>query len=240
MRLTSKSIYAWAAICLWVCCSSCTRHHAVVPQEMATAPPRPLNVPSAARIGGTVPTTTVTIPEPPVKTVSLSNPWAPEGEIRDWNYIVLHHTATSAGSVEQIHEEHLGRGWEGVGYHFVIGNGDGMGDGEIEPTFRWREQMHGAHAGKTDYNQHGIGVVLIGNFEETSPTAAQLEAVTRLVSTLKREYGITTDHVIPHSDVKATACPGKNFPLAQVAATSPGYSLSHHQKVRSPHYLAGR
>lgn len=153
------------------------------------------------------------IQSPPI----VSNPWKPDGPPREWRHIVIHHTASSGGSVESIHEAHLGRGWDGIGYHFVIGNGEGMDDGVIEPTFRWREQMHGAHAGKDEYNQHGIGICLIGNFQESHPSAAQLAAVKRLVSVLKNEYGVPGEKVIPHRDVKATACPGKNFPLAEVS-----------------------
>jgi N-acetyl-anhydromuramyl-L-alanine amidase AmpD len=149
----------------------------------------------------------------------VENPWKPDEKVRDWRHIVIHHTASSTGSVESVHEAHLGRGWMGIGYHFLIGNGNGMDDGEIEPTFRWRQQLHGAHAGKDEYNQHGIGICLVGNFEETHPSAAQLAAVKRLVGVLKSEYDIGSDHVIPHNDVKSTACPGKNFPLAEVGQT---------------------
>lgn len=154
-----------------------------------------------------------------------SNPWKPAGKLRDWKYIVVHHTASESGSVESIDEEHRkkkdksGNPWLGVGYHFVIGNGKGMGDGEIEPTFRWREQLHGAHAGSSnkDYNQHGIGVCLVGNFEHSAPSPAQFKAVKRLVQTLKHEYHITTENVVGHRDIRSTECPGKNFPLAEVA-----------------------
>lgn len=91
-----------------------------------------------------------------------------------------------------------------------------MNDGEIEPTFRWREQIQGAHAGVTEYNERGIGIVLIGNFDQDPPTAAQLSAVKELVTTLAREYHIDADRVIGHGDVKATACPGRYFPLNEV------------------------
>ena len=159
---------------------------------------------------------------PPIavqRPVVVQNPWKPDEKTRDWRHIVIHHTASSTGSVESIHDAHIGRGWIGIGYHFLIGNGKGMDDGEIEPTFRWRQQLHGAHAGKDEYNQHGIGICLVGNFEETHPSAAQLAAVKRLVGVLKSEYGINSDRVIAHKDVKRTACPGKNFPLAEVGLT---------------------
>jgi N-acetyl-anhydromuramyl-L-alanine amidase AmpD len=118
---------------------------------------------------------------------------------------VIHHTATSRGSVESIHEAHLqrkdkvGNAWLGIGYHFVIGNGNGMVDGAIESTFRWREQLHGAHAGGSEHNQHGIGIALVGNFEEEPPSPAQLAATKRLVAALKSEYRIKSDQVVAHT-----------------------------------------
>ena len=152
-------------------------------------------------------------PEP---AANFDNPWKPTAQLRDWNSIVIHHTATNQGSVESIHEAHLAREWLGIGYHFVIGNGNGMPDGEIEPTFRWREQLQGAHAGSDEYNQHGIGIALIGNFEKEPPTPAQLAAIKRLVAVLKSEYHIDGERIIGHREVKATACPGKLFPIALV------------------------
>lgn len=154
----------------------------------------------------------------------LPDEWQVE-QTREWRHIVIHHTATNQGSVESIHEAHLkrkdsnGNPWMGIGYHFVIGNGQGMENGTTEPTFRWREQLHGAHAGNNDYNQHGIGIALVGNFEETPPTAEQLNAVKRLVKHLKTEYHIPSDRVIGHGEVKATACPGKYFPMTDVQQT---------------------
>lgn len=223
--------------------SSCSKHHASLPPDLSVSPRRMSTVPSALRVRGNVPTTAVQIPVGPVSFATGNNPWPPQESPRDWKYIVLHHTASHAGSVESIHETHLDKGWLGVGYHFVIGNGDGMGDGEIAPTFRWKQQIQGAHAGvkgSPEYNEQGIGVVLVGNFEESSPSTAQLEAVTRLVATLKREYRISTGNVVPHGELKATKCPGKHFPLAQVAASEFGYTLSQYTLKQSPPRVAGR
>lgn len=189
----------------------------------------PASLPPTASIPGPQmfsPTTTTPVPAqtplPALPPVAF-NPWKPGAAERDWKYIVLHHTATTSGSVESIHEAHLknkdanGNPWLGIGYHFVIGNGNGMPDGAIEPTFRWREQMQGAHAGVGEYNQSGIGIVLIGNFEDASPSTAQLESVKRLVGVLKAEYSIASDQVVGHGSVKKTACPGKHFPLEEVS-----------------------
>lgn len=174
---------------------------------------------------GPVPATQVPIPQPafrPTPPVVVQNPWKPEAVPRKWRHIVIHHTASSAGSVESIHEAHIGRGWDGIGYHFLIGNGKGMDDGEVQSTFRWREQIHGAHAKSpnNEYNEYGIGICLVGNFEESDPSDAQLASVKRLVSILKHEYQLTGAQVIAHRDVKATACPGKNFPIGEISRSS--------------------
>lgn len=141
---------------------------------------------------------------------------------RRWIYVVIHHSATSAGSVEGIHAEHRqrrdssGNLWLGIGYHFVIGNGNGMQDGQVEATFRWRQQLHGAHSGSAVHNANGIGICLIGNFEDKAPTAEQLKSVTQLVESLASRYNIPARLVIGHKTVKPTACPGRHFPLQDV------------------------
>jgi hypothetical protein len=139
--------------------------------------------------------------------------------LKPWKYLVLHHTATTSGDVESIHQSHLknkdrsGNRWLGIGYHFVIGNGDGMPDGEIAPTFRWHQQLPGAHAGNKEFNDCGIGIVLVGNFAKKPPTEAQVSATKRLVSDLANEFVIESSCIIGHGTVRATECPGRYFPM---------------------------
>lgn len=176
-------------------------------------------------------------PGPPSRLTKPDNPWEPPVAARAWRYIVLHHTAGEEGSVASIDAAHRkrvdseGNHWLGIGYHFLIGNGNGMGDGEIEPTFRWQQQLQGAHAGNYDYNQFGIGIALVGNFEHETPTPAQQAAAARLVATLRRAYEIPADHVVAHRDIRATACPGQLFPFDAIAhgadgEFNPGYPVA--------------
>lgn len=157
----------------------------------------------------------------------LSAELAVAAPAREWRTIVLHHSATAEGDVASIDAVHrqqkdsAGNPWLGIGYHFVVGNGQRMGDGEVRATFRWRGQMAGAHAGRREQNEHGIGICLIGNFETTPPTPKQLAALTDLLKNLSARYAITRTHVLRHQDVRATLCPGRLFPWEQMLATVP-------------------
>jgi N-acetyl-anhydromuramyl-L-alanine amidase AmpD len=113
---------------------------------------------------------------------------------------------------------HRAKGWDELGYHFVIGNGTGSGDGQIEVGPRWAKQKWGAHAKTADqrYNNYGIGICLVGNFDIERPTRAQMESVARLVGYLMKTYRIPAVAVVGHSETKATECPGRHMNVAEV------------------------
>ena len=102
----------------------------------------------------------------------------------------------------------------------MIGNGSLSGDGEVEVSQRWTRQLHGAHAKTPDnrYNDFGIGITLVGDFEQGSgrPTQAQMRSLVRLTQWLMDRYGIPMANVKGHCDCKATCCPGKNFPWREL------------------------
>ena len=113
---------------------------------------------------------------------------------------------------------HKARGWDGVGYDFVVGNGTDTADGEIETTFRWREQRDGAHA--KGWNDLAIGICLVGNFEVTDPTPAQKASLVRLVRHLRRRFEVPPQRVVGHGALGDTACPGKRFSVREIVDAS--------------------
>ena len=140
---------------------------------------------------------------------------------RQWKYIVIHHSATKKGEGRGFNTTHLNRKWNyGLGYHFIIGNGRGLGDGDIETSYRCQQQLHGAHAGVREYNQHGIGICLVGNFEETVPTPKQVLSLKKLLAELRQKHSIPPEKIVGHRDLKATACPGKNLRLPDIPSLS--------------------
>jgi len=88
----------------------------------------------------------------------------PKGKERRWKAIIIHHSGQSKGNMTMFDKYHREvKGWDGVGYDFVIGNGGGSTDGKVEVTFRWQKQVAGAHCGGTPNNwanESGIGICL--------------------------------------------------------------------------------
>ncbi len=121
--------------------------------------------------------------------------------------VIIHHTASADVPASTIHQWHLNQGWSGIGYHFVV-----RANGVVE---RGRPELAiGAHAGSAG-NGDSIGIVLTGNFETGKPTAAQMDSLVWLLKEyLFPRYGAKP--VIGHKDVMATACPGRNFPWAEL------------------------
>lgn len=149
--------------------------------------------------------------------------WLPPSRLeKKWTAIIIHHSGTKNGSAAVFDKWHKeGNHWEGVGYDFVIGNGTDSKDGQVEATYRWQNQKIGAHCGGTPgnwANREAIGICLVGNFNQTLPTARQIEALIKLVSFLQNRYGIPKTRIYVHNTTpgaRPTECPGRYFSITQ-------------------------
>ena len=141
---------------------------------------------------------------------------------RDWQYIVIHHSATDVGNAKSFNYFHKFKRHmvNGLAYHFVITNGKKSRDGEIEVGNRWTHQLHGGHVKSDYYNNYGIGICIVGNFMKYLPTESQFNSLLALVQVLQEQYGIPSHRVVGHGEIKKefTACPGKLFPLRRLRA----------------------
>lgn len=155
-----------------------------------------------------------------VPTMSIDPREAPLDRSR-WKGIVIHHTGTPAGEVDQLEREHMAHGLAGLGYHFLIGNGQGLGDGAVHVAHRWNRQLAGAHvaagAGLTvaaadQFNRQTIGIALVGNGDRRPFTDRQVRELVILVRALQQELGIPSTAVRLHGDLSGVSSPGKNFP----------------------------
>ena len=119
--------------------------------------------------------------------------------------IIIHCSATPEGvnyTVSDIDRWHRNRGWNGIGYHYVI-----YRDGSIHVG---RQLVRvGAHC--LGHNTNSVGVCYIGGLEsdyrtpKDTRTPEQREALRDLVARLAKEYpGVK---VYGHNEFAKKACP---------------------------------
>lgn len=119
--------------------------------------------------------------------------------MRKLTKIIIHHSAspltTKAADIEKWHRS---RGFDGIGYHYVIES-----DGKIVDA-RPLEKI-GAHC--KGHNRDSIGICLVGdNTKEQRWTLKQWESLTQLVLDIRRDHGDLT--IYGHRDLAPTECPG--------------------------------
>lgn len=175
--------------------------------------------------------TEVVTPEPPAAVIKSRRPVAagsdPAWRVplkRTWEGILIHHSATPNGNMAQFDKYHREvNGWLMIGYDFVIDNGDGAPDGLVETTNRWKQQIQGAHAGKGQkrYNDHWVGICLVGDFNDTRPTRAQMDSLKKLIRYLQAYCDIPDENIKFHRDVRDTDCPGSHFPTREILKSPP-------------------
>lgn len=132
-----------------------------------------------------------------------------------WRHLVTHHSGIESGNAAAYDAAHRRRGMEhGLAYHFVIGNGLNSPEGVIEVGDRWRRQLRGGHVRNQAVNNTGIGICLVGNFQNRAPSAAQLLSFTTLLDYLRREIVSSDCEFTVHRwvDRNHTVCPGRFFP----------------------------
>lgn len=147
-----------------------------------------------------------------------------------WHYIIVHHSGGTYGNLaflQKVHRERQPRDpIDAMPYHYVIGNGSGMRLGEVAQD--WRTDMHiwGTHVstGNRDRNFRGLGICLIGNFDQHPVPEPQYRALRNLIITLMQQYGIRIENISGHGLVPGehTRCPGKHFPMARLLAELSG------------------
>ena len=125
--------------------------------------------------------------------------------MRTIDEIIIHCSATPEGrnyTAADIDRWHRQRGFNGIGYHYVI-----LLDGSIEQG-RLLVQV-GAHC--VGHNVHSIGICYIGGLAadgktpKDTRTPQQRESMTMLLRNLHRHWPAATIH--GHCEFAAKACP---------------------------------
>ena len=107
-----------------------------------------------------------------------------------WTFIYIHQTATASGSTVT-----LANADGSLGDHFVIGNGEGSGDGELLIDQRWTRQQPCVPPTGVRLGGQCISISLVGTLDSQPPTPLQYRRLCQLVQALQARYHIPTDKV---------------------------------------------
>ncbi len=124
-----------------------------------------------------------------------------------WNCIEIYYSGTKAGNIEQLASLSGLAGPEDIGCHFVICNGLGGGDGQIQTTEKWQRQYLIRTRTKNgtqqtvflvrdeNRNLNVIGICVIADGKTTRPTDFQVKSVEALVEALHRKFSIRPESI---------------------------------------------
>ncbi len=107
------------------------------------------------------------------------------------------------------------RGWGDIGYNYIV---DGLGN--IYEGRAGGDFVVGAHVAW--HNEGSIGIALMGNYQEISPSSGSIQSLVRALTYITKKYNVDPrgsgsfrgkylPNIIGHRDLASTACPGEQF-----------------------------
>jgi len=138
--------------------------------------------------------------------------------IREWEYIMIHHSLTKDGQVvdtEAIWRYHvLEKAWDTIGYHYLL---EAVGKNDFPAIIVGRSLlMEGAHC--VGMNTKAIGVCVVGNYDEIPPEEYKLIKLVSFLKDLMKMFGIEPKNIVAHRDYAEKSCPGKRFNMKALRA----------------------
>lgn len=187
------------------------------PEKIDPPPPR---TPLAAKGGGASAPPRASSP-PPASGPSLEGDASPgiSGRFGEWNWIVVHHTGDGAGDVATLDARHRAEmGFEdGLAFHFLVGNGNGLALGAVAEGERWRRRIPGPHCTENPgISLASVGIAAIGDTSAAPLPDESMRALADLVASLRSRLALPRERVLLHREVEGgdPACPGAHFDAA--------------------------
>jgi hypothetical protein len=117
-----------------------------------------------------------------------------------WNCIEIYYSGTKAGNVEQLVSLSGLACPEDINCHFVVCNGLGGEDGQIQATEKWQRQWS-IIPGRTLYGTgQTIRICIIADGKDARPTDSQRKRTEALVERLQRKFDIKPNSIYYPND----------------------------------------
>ena len=107
-----------------------------------------------------------------------------------WNSIEIYYSGTRAGNIEQLASLGGLASPEDINCHFVICNGRGGEDGQIQTTEKWQRQWSIVPSHTWYGSPQAIRICVIADAKTVHPSDLQVKRTEALVETLCRKFNI--------------------------------------------------
>ena len=119
---------------------------------------------------------------------------------RRWSYLEIYYSGTKTGDMEHSASPGVPSCPEDINCHFVIFNGFGTVDGQIQSTEKWQKQLSVTPARTSYVNGQTIRICIIADGKTTVATDFQIKRVEALVEGLSRKFNIQPESIYYPAD----------------------------------------
>ncbi len=131
-------------------------------------------------------------------------------KLKKVKYLVVHHSQRkNNNSLQKIKKAHLKRGFEDIGYHYLITKTGKIIQGRSE-------KFQGAHV--YNHNKNSIGICLTGNFDLNKPSKKQIESLVQILKKKIKKHKVLIKNILGHREFpKITkTCPGRFVDMNEI------------------------
>lgn len=132
-----------------------------------------------------------------IEQVVASRTWPSPGR---WNRVEIFYSKTMAGNIKQIASLRGLASTDDVNFHFLVCNGRGGGDGQIQASEKWRRQWSCVPGGMWYGSGETIRICVTAAERRSPPTGCQMKRTAELVEVLSRKFGIRPESIFYPED----------------------------------------
>jgi hypothetical protein len=107
-----------------------------------------------------------------------------------WESVEVFYSNTAAGNIRQLAALEGLASAEDVNFHFLVCNGRGGADGQIQPSDRWQRQRPCIPDGLWDGSGRSIRICVVGDTGNRPATDCQAKRTAELIEQICRKFSI--------------------------------------------------
>jgi len=117
-----------------------------------------------------------------------------------WDCIEIYNSGTRGGNIEQIASMERLNASEDINCHFIVCNGRGGQDGQIQGTDRWQKQRPVTPDKSWYGSRKTLRICVVADGKTARPTDFQRKRLESLVNTLSKKFNILRERVYYPND----------------------------------------